>query len=267
VLPQSVVTSGRGVAMTLSIKPRLIGTALILGAAALAPLSASTPDRGVPLNSKRILKARQILAEDPLLSPYNLAVTMRGDTAVVGGTVPSAELARRAVERLRDHSIFAEVRSELMIDARCVETASLPLTPSGVPEPGPPLPLADPKAHLSGALTGRDPVKPPATRPLDEAVWLLPPKPLASDKSEPPAAVFPARGAETLKDPSDAVEQLRRSDARYRQLQVSVREGVVTVRGDPAREDMMAFYQAVRGLDGVKRVVLEPMERTSPPPR
>ena len=253
--------------MTLFFKARVIGIAVIIGAAALAPLCASTADRGVPADSKRILRARQLLAEDPLLSPYNLAITLREETAILGGTVPSADLARRAVERLRDNSIFTDVRSELMVDPRCVETASLPLSPSDVPEPGPPLPLADPKAHLSGALTGRDQMKPPSSRPLDEAVCLLPPRPLEGIKSEPPAVALPARAVEQAKDPGKAVEQLRLSDARFRPLRVSVRDGVVTVRGDQTRDDMMAFYQAVRGLDGVKRVVFEPVDRNSPPRR
>src|SRR5205823_1528722 len=54
--------------------------------------------------------ARRLLLQDTQLAPYNLGVTVRNRAAVIWGTVPTAELARRAHDVVRAAPEFVEVR-------------------------------------------------------------------------------------------------------------------------------------------------------------
>jgi hypothetical protein len=235
----------------------------------------SAPEHPVLRDTKRVLRARQALFEDPLLAPYNLSVEVRAGVATLSGALPSAELVWRAQDRVSKLGLFNDVRSELVVDATCNSPTQLPtVAPSGPEDVL--TSIANPKPRAPSELTGRNepparvPVlKPPEpispannaatpSRPLDEAVTLLPPRPIAA--STAPSGI----GAEILlprplvaKEPTEAVEKLRRSEVRFQSLQVSVREGVVTVRGPASGDEMYAFAQAVRLLPGVVRVVLQ----------
>jgi hypothetical protein len=205
----------------------------------------SATDHPVLRDTKRVLKARQALYEDPLLAPYNLAVESRDDAAILSGTLPDAALALRAQEQIRKLGLFKDVRSDLLIDATCAAGRST----DSAPLPAQKFPTADTKP-------GAEPV---TSRPLSEAVTLLPPRPIDPAKKTPTegVAVILSPRAIQAKDPSAAIEQLRRSEARYLPLQVTVRDGVVTVRGARLGEDMFAFAEAARRLPGVIRVVLD----------
>jgi hypothetical protein len=246
--------------------------------------SESTPparpaaDHPVLQQTKRILRARQALFEDTALAPYNLGVEVREDVAILSGTLPNAALASQARERVAKLGLFQDVRTEFTVDAKCDQPTSLPLVAPSELESDALISIVNPRPRQPSELTGRkeEPVRIPAlkppipesprdsdpatSKPLSEAVTLLPPRPIAAATSSSPAS-----GAEILpprpippQDPSEAVEALRLSDARYRPLQVSVREGVVTIRGRAAGEAMFAFAQAARRLPGVVRVVLDP---------
>jgi hypothetical protein len=242
----------------------------------------ATPDSPILRETRLTLKARQALFEDPLLVPYNLCVIVHGDVATLRGTLPKTALALRAQERLRNLSFFKEVRSELIIDPNCNLPTELPVSSFSTSEP------PGGKPRPSGALTGRGgtpeqiPVmkinvpqdnsdgapNPPAIDPdaaaqekppLNDAVSLLPPRPIPetkNDPADPPANILPPRPLPDAKDPAAAVEQLRRSEARFQSLQVTVRDGVVTIRG--SGDDLFAFAQTVRRIPGVVRVVVDP---------
>jgi hypothetical protein len=229
----------------------------------------ASPDSTLLRETRLTLKARQALSEDSLLAPYNIGVIVRGEVATLQGTLPTTALALRAQERVRGLQLFKEVRSAVSIDLNCDLPTQMPIlsSPSSVP------PIVKPRP--TGALTGRGnvpsqvpvlkitvpdetggPVSPAVDPvmekpPLSDAVTLLPPRPIPDVKnnpSDPPAM-----------NPADAVEALRRSDKRFQPLQVSVRDGVVTVRG--TGDDLFAFAQAVRRVPGVLRVVVEPTSR------
>lgn len=218
------------------------------------------------------LKARQALSEDSLLAHYNIGVIVRGEVATLQGTLPSTALALRAQERVRGLQLFKEVHSAVSIDPNCDLPTQLPVSSSPASAP----PIAKPRP--TGALTGRgdapahvpvlkitvpdengapvspavDPVMPVMEKPpLSDAVTLLPPRPIPDVKNNPPDS--PAM------NPAEAVETLRHSDKRFQPLQVTVRDGVVTVRG--SGDDLFAFAQAVRRVPGVVRVVVEPTTR------
>jgi hypothetical protein len=238
--------------------------------------SHSAVDHPVLRDTKSVLRARQALFEDPLLTPYNLGVEVRDDIAILSGTLPSADLVPRALERVRKLCLFNDVRSQLVVDANCGAPTHL----SGVAPTGPEdvlSSIANPRPHAPSELTGRQdaPVRIPAlkppesvtpsnigatsSRPLDEAVTLLPPRPIAAPNAplKTGAEILPPRPI-IAKDPSDAIEQLHRSETRYQALQIRVREGVVTIRGPASGEEVYAFAQAIRQIPGVVRVVLQP---------
>lgn len=108
-------------------------------------------------DARLTLRARQAIFSDPDLAPYNLGVSVREGAAILIGTVPSAELARRAIERVRQVAGLREVQSELS-----VVPPSDPILPrpSSVPA-GPARPPA--------ALTS---VQPPPRPPSGEEIML-----------------------------------------------------------------------------------------------
>jgi hypothetical protein len=220
----------------------------------------ATPDSPLLRETRLTLKARQALFEDSLLAPYNIGVIVHGDVATLQGTLPKTALALRAQDRLRGLSLFKEVRSALVIDPNGDLSTSEPF--GAKPRP-------------SGDLTGRNvapaqvpvlkitvpevndvaPTNPTEKPPLSDAVSLLPPRPIPDVKNSPADSPTPP----PTMDPSEAVETLRRSDKRFLPLQVTVREGVVTVHG--AGDELFAFAQAIRRVPGVLRVVVDPSGR------
>jgi hypothetical protein len=70
-----------------------------------------------PKDNQFTLYARQALAQDEQLAPWNLGVTVRAGVANVWGTAPNLATARRAVERVRQVPGLIEVRNEIRIVA------------------------------------------------------------------------------------------------------------------------------------------------------
>jgi len=248
-----------------------------LRASDATPATRPFPDHPVLRETKRILRVRQALFEDPLLAPYNLGVEVRENVAILSGTLPNVALVSRAQERVQTLGLFMDVRSELVVDPQCDQPKSLPLVTPSESDSDALISIVNPRPRPPSELTGRkeEPVRIPAlkppiaetpgsgdpapSKPLNEAVTLLPPRPIAAATSSPTvsgAEILPPRPIPPT-DSSQAVEELRVSEARYRALQVSVRQGVVTIRGNSSGGEMFAFAQAVRTLPGVVRVVLE----------
>jgi hypothetical protein len=100
----------------------IIAVVFLLGkppvSVALEPEPASS--HGLPPSPKDnqfTLYARQALAQDERLAPWNLGVTVRAGVANVWGTAPNLATARRAVERVRQVPGLIEVRNEIRIVA------------------------------------------------------------------------------------------------------------------------------------------------------
>src|SRR5438270_688285 len=63
------------------------------------------------------LRARKALADDALLAPHKLGVTVRNRVAVLWGTVPTKELAQRAVDRLGQVLGITSIENQLQSQA------------------------------------------------------------------------------------------------------------------------------------------------------
>ncbi len=227
-------------------------TASVFGASAGLQQAAETAP---PLPEKKLtfrdiqlsVHARKALADDPDLGPLNLGVRVQDNTAVLWGPAPSEALKRRAVEVVKKvKGVFSVKDADVYIAAPtdAVETAdATPLRPLEAPThteaASPPEPVA--------ALTAR-----PAAEALPPEVVLQAPL--------PPEGAGPARTVSAA--PPDglaaAVEQTRRAEERFRQIDCRLAGDVVILRPGAERgEDVMAFARAISRLPGLSRIVIE----------
>jgi hypothetical protein len=238
------------------------------------PAAGQAPPALLPVERdvKLALKARQVFQQDEDLRDLNLGVRVQGGVAILWGPVPSAELERKAVRLLRTVGGVREVRSEayLAADKKVepirVPTEVTPPTQTQSASVGAAGTAADPR----GQLTGRTPViaLPPSGRsgtapPPAAPVTLGPPVTLLAPvlTPAPPTATNPPPAADSL---SAAVQRLRQSDNRFRQVRVEIEGSAVFVGGgDVPAEHVMALARAISGLQGVERVVI----RSGPGPR
>ncbi len=209
------------------------------------------------------LKARQAFQQDAALARLALGITIQSGSAVIWGTAPSAETIRRAEERLRTVPGITRVRSEVQVLAPTDPLAEF-LTRPPAPTPVSP-PMLSSAFQGPATLTSRwadGAVELPFDAPLPKAeaprVTLMAPQLLPGTPTNPRTASKPP--AESL--PAQ-VEQLQRSDPRFRGIQVEVTGGVVRLRGTVARaEDGMELAAKISRLPGVERVSLREVRST-----
>ncbi len=238
----------------------LLGALLHLAGPGSFALAASpdAEDGGVR-DQRTATRARQAFAQDALLGPMTIGVSVRCGVVELWGAVPSAAAARRAEEHVRRLPGVLEVCNRLQVppvDDPLTEFMALPARP--LPElasrPPVPAPLSGPAlltsrwADSDGALD----LPLPLGRDNGSGVSLLEPILM-------PAATPAIRAALP-----QTVERLRFADPRYRGLSVEVKEGIVRLGGVAARrEDAMALAQAISKLPGVERVIVQEV-RTGP---
>jgi osmotically-inducible protein OsmY len=243
-------------------------TGIFFGMVLLPPLAAVEParSRAEPLPStvtdcRLTLFARQALQQDHALAFLNLGVSVHANVATLWGPIPSAELSRRAEEVVRQVPGIVAVRNELQIDAAKVTVQNL----FGLPVPSSPRePVRGQPPLPAGSLAKRPfEAKPniavPTTPPI--VISLRPPLP----PDPPPAVVVPV-SAQVTPPLETAVERVRSADARFRQVRLEIKDGIVHLRGMvPRGEDMYELAQQIAKVPGVKRVIVEEVQ--TPPPR
>jgi osmotically-inducible protein OsmY len=275
---RTVLTCGLGVSL-------VITTGFLLRAlpevAAEAPaVSPSAPQSGSLQDVQLTLQARKALQQDEKLANLNLGVTVRDRVATLWGAARSADLARRAVERLRQVPGLTEVRSEMKAEAAedaLLESFAQLARPRPAAEPPAPPASPGPAALTSQAS---DPSWKPRVSPDGEVEapppeggapgLILPPvalpRPPLGGASEPPAVLLPPAPRATSENLTRAIDALRRGDERFRRVRSEVRDGVVHLGGTVYRwEDLFEMARAVARLPGVQRVILEDV-RTEPSP-
>jgi osmotically-inducible protein OsmY len=239
--------------------PRSRAAVVLVLLSGLAAVAADSPGAGGGLSAdtRLLWKVRHVLAEDEPFAALNLGVQIRGGVATLWGTVPAADVGRRAVERVRQVPGVKEVRSELSVTPPDPVTAE----PAAPPSQGPALapgaladrPLAHTAVPASPALAGTGRQISPRPAP-ETAVSLLPPLPAEAPTGlprDPPLPPAPAR------DLAREVDRLRQRDSRFRGIRAEVREGSVFLRGTVVRpEDAMEMARAVSVLPGVQSVII-----------
>jgi hypothetical protein len=229
--------------------------AALAAVALLAPLSvASAEAPPLPPAARSRLRdleltvsARRALREGPGLGRLNVGVLVTDGVATVWGPVPAVEDARRAVKLLEAVPGIAAVRSELRLEkGQPNDLLALP-----VPEDPPTRTDAaspDPVSGSLGTLTRRNP--PPAPP--------APPGPPAAVSLLPPVAAPAVPAAPAPPSPAAAVEALRGGDRRFRRIRAEVSGDTVLLHpADTPSADVMAFYEALARVPGVKRVIIK----------
>jgi hypothetical protein len=247
-----------------------------------------------PKDNQFTLYARQALAQDEQLAPWNLGVTVRAGVANVWGTAPNLATARRAVERVRQVPGLIEVRNEIRIVAAeemiedggssndrgsRIEDGGSKMEDRGSKiEAERPLHRVrsstfDPRSFQSSTATAsyrNAPSNPPA---------LMPPIPVPVGQSavhqvrregtaEPVGQTLLSASLDKSVRPTaspsqsgrlaDMVLQVRQGDVRYRLIQFEIRGGTIRLWSPRNQADsLFAMAQSVSRLPGVERVIVE----------
>jgi osmotically-inducible protein OsmY len=249
----------------------------------VARLTAESPS---VLDVRRTILARQALEADPELARLNLGVRVHNGVAVLWGPVPSAELARRAVERLQGLPELSGVRNDLFPDpwpdaldtAAAAPSLRVPGQPAALPDdervPGRQSPgeAAHRPARTTPALptprTAAGAVSTPTARGAappreDETLTAIPAIriPVPSSANPSAGAAAPSGGIE------QAVRQLQQGQERFRRVRVAFEGDRVFLSGAvPAWRDLHELAQAITRIPGVGSVTLRDI-RTDPSPR
>jgi osmotically-inducible protein OsmY len=249
----------------------VVGAALCPGLLGASGAERTSPPAALTGDWQLALRARQALLKDVALNGLNLGVQVRGGTATVWGSVPSAAVARRALELVRQVPGVSEVRSELRVESPddplyewLQQTA--PRQQTSLAES---LAVETP---LVPALTSRPVQRRQPAPDLAASGAVLLPAILFPDQPTGPAgpAAVPAgsadRGGVALLTPvailpptslAEEVGKLLRGCPRFSGVRAEVLGGVVTFRGAAAtREDLFDLAASVSHLPGVERVIL-----------
>ena len=194
-------------------------------------------------------KVREALVKDAELSRLNLSVHVSGGTASLSGPVPSLDLKQRAIRIVKRVEGVYTVRSD-----------GLYVSPSAR-RPKPSLVLLDDDRPTQTRSASPNSTRLDATSvPLpDREITLLAPEAVASPlrTREPACLTANPRPASAVAALAPTVENLRRSRPCFQQIRIVVRDSTVYIYpGNTSGEDVMAFAQAVRRLEGVQHVIV-----------
>lgn len=183
------------------------------------------------------VRARRALLDDPILGPLNLGVTVANGLATVWGPVPTQQVAKDAVARLKTVSGVAEVRANFYLGDT---------SPLDVVRPAPERVAVAKPEFETGKL-------PP---PVREAAGptLFAPRAVAGPKEASATVVKLPRPTTSL---TDEVQVARQSEVRFRAIDVKVQGTSVLVRrGGNDGRDVMDLVQKLRRIRLVTDVIL-----------
>jgi osmotically-inducible protein OsmY len=213
-----------------------------------------------PLDTGRDLlltyHARVALLQDRELGTLNLGVRVHNRVAVLWGPVPSAELAQRAVNVLKQLPELVAVRNELHIDDFQDAPRFLPQTLPEARRPSSP-------AVLTTQSRGEEPVRQPerpAWQPLTQGMK----DPRMPDQTEieivlpslrvPLPVLDPVRSDKTLEETILAAH----SQPRFQAVRVEVKGAVVYLAAEADHAGVLyELAQVLSHLPGVERVVVQ----------
>ncbi len=243
------------------------GGLLLLSGAGENPLPGADPAaRNHPTIHEIEVTARVRLAlvSDPELKDLNLFIRVQAGLATLCGPVPSAELARRAETIVRGVRGVYEVMNLLKVVAPQERAFEIPLKPEAPvqSESARPVLRPNPAATLAGRAPQEPPVPEGGTEPFPDAE---PGKPSGADSRVTLGAPVAGPNLGPTDTVQDWIQRIRREDARYRSIQVEVRDAqTLWVYNDPYRGDIVAALAArLRQVPGVRFVVI----KNGPPAR
>jgi hypothetical protein len=239
----------------------VLATLTLCGWCADAAGQSGRPPLGDLHNCRLTLEARQALLEDKTLAALNVGVSVRNGTATLWGPIASQELARRAAQAVRKVQGIVDVRSDLRIEpvAPAMDFVVLPVAE-------PPSRQAEPLREVARRWPGELLARPGDSRwltdsqPRQREEWTAPREavPIMPSLVVPSPPPVPAPGSPGASSLLIQIDQLRQRDARYRDIRLQVRGGVVHLSGTVYRgDDVYEFARAVARLPGVARVLVD----------
>jgi hypothetical protein len=265
-----------------------LATVIFLASSAWADQPQGDPTSMPSLHETRlVVQARSALIADPALAPLvnssQIGVRVRQNVATLYGSVPTKEIAEKAVDCLRNMQklqILTDVHSELEIVAPILDprefkgqveqkskTPVQPTVPRGElasrennskETPGKKTLTTSPHVDLKGAAglrIGDD--SPSDASHSNEGVKLLPPVSLDGDANDhSPVQILRPRTLPPQRSLYSQVEDLRKKDDRYSNIRIRVDGAVVYVSPSNA-ENLFDFAEVVSHIAGVSRVIVE----------
>lgn len=204
--------------------------------------------------------ARRAIQKDEQLASLNLGISVNNKVATIWGTIPSAETARRVEEALKKISGIAAVMNECRIVpndpvpeavADAVKKARNQADDPATSAKHSPVP---PPAAMTSRVVAKPNADELAPKPKGDVNEVAPGAPLLPT---PPATVLlapiPVEEASDLED----WEAVRRSDLRFKDLTLSVKDGVVRINGVVAKtKDAWDLAGKLNKLPDVKQVIV-----------
>jgi osmotically-inducible protein OsmY len=238
----------------------------LIGSVTMAepPHCLPTGPMSVSSDARLTFLARRALLDDETLTPFNVGVQVRDGIATLIGRVPSKDLVTRAESCVRLVQGLRDVRNELLVGPAS-EDAPLKV-PKAAPAPAATGPAVSLLAPVPFAPTDHHPAATPSV--LFSAPFVGHDEQLLSSGKPPgqfagisaTTSMLPLR---TVSDPDlrAAVEQVRWSEPRFLRIEVEVRDGTVSLRGQVLRgEDGMDLARQVARLPGVADVIIRTRE-------
>jgi hypothetical protein len=192
-------------------------------------------------------QARRVLQKDELLASQNVGVTVKDRVATVWGTLPSKEAVRRAEESLKKIAGVAAVVNECRI----------------VPSDPVPQAVADAVNRIreqggDDAGSAAPPASPFTATTRPQVVAKPPVETVGSSPPPPPAVLLaPVAADPRPADEPDALERVRRSEPRFKDVRLEAKGGLVKIAGTvPKMKDAWDLAEKLNALPGVRQVIL-----------
>ena len=257
--------------------------ALALGLAAFVSLtSAAEPPASAAPGLSDVVLARSALSAldaEAELKGVNLVVSVVNGVAVIGGPVPSVAIAERAEQVVRKVRGMKEVRNTCFISSgpdpllKAVADkagSSLPPRPAISDLPGvlsnqvpPPVSPFPPNTSVAATNANSTVValKPPLSVPGAGNILGAPVGPAGTNTSTPVVPPVPATAPGQLTGSTtgvlSAVNDVRKTEARFASLTVELQNGVLVVAGSaPRPSDAWDFARKLQQVPGVSRVAV-----------
>jgi osmotically-inducible protein OsmY len=206
---------------------------------------------GVFADCRLTIFARQALQQDPLLSGFNLGISVNGRAARLWGAVPSMDLSTRAEKLVAEVPGIGTVKNELRVEKATHADNGTHVKSLSPPKPFMPSPKVERPTNASATLTGSGPPTAAAAPIQTAAVTLKPPVPRAI----PMGTERPQQS-----DLETHLRNIVQRDRRFQHVGLDVNCGVVYLRGGIKRwSDLLELAQVVSRVPGVQRVILNEM--------
>jgi hypothetical protein len=208
--------------------------------------------------------ARKALQQDKRLTGLNVGVTLSNGVATLWGRVPSAEVAKEAVDRLKqvpgvvkvvDTSKVVPPADPLAAQvAEALRSRGLQAEPPGAPETVTTAKVTGNKPDLD-PLYEPDPPRAPAVASAKPTALRQPAGPAPAMLSKP--EVLPDVSA----DFDGIWQRLQAKEERFREVTLERRDGVVRINGTVARmADAWELADLLAEAPGVRQVLLDKVQ-------